>query len=166
MLASWVMTLMLVLQPQAPWSDSFAATASAIDQVVREERPLFGDDNEARAKTAALLVALAWAESRFKPNAIGRGGVRGLYQVGGHGDQSDPVRATRVALELIRESFRLCAARPVSERLAVYAGGGVSCNRASTDALSKSRWRVTKGLSLFMQHPPPRQEGEGVPSPG
>jgi hypothetical protein len=155
MLASWILSLMLVLQPQAPWSDTYSSTASAIDQAVQEEPALFSNDAEGRARTAALLVALAWAESTFKPNAVGRRGVRGLYQVGGRGDLSDPLKASRVALELIRDSFRLCGGRPVSERLAVYAAGGTSCKDPGTEALKKSRFRVMKGAWLVKQHPPP-----------
>jgi soluble lytic murein transglycosylase-like protein len=154
MLTSWILSLMMVLQPQAPWIDTYGATAAAIDQAVSEEASIFPDP-DGRAKTAALLVALAWAESTFKPTARGHGGVRGLYQIGGRGDLSDPLKASRVAIELIRESFRLCAARPVNERLAVYAAGGTSCKDPGAEALKKSRYRVWKGLSLVKERPPP-----------
>lgn len=154
MLTTWILSLMSILQPQAPWMDTYPATASAIDKAVQEQPPLFEADPDARAKTAAILVALAWAESTFKPNAAGRGGVNGLFQVGGHGDMSDPVKASRVALELVRESFRVCRARPVGERLAVYAAGGTSCSTMPASVLAKSRFRVMKGLALVKQHPP------------
>lgn len=154
MLTTWILSLMSILQPEAPWIDTYPATASAIDKAVQEQPPLFEGDPDGRAKTAAILVALAWAESTFKPNATGRGGVRGLFQVGGHGDMSDPVKASRVALELVRESFRVCKARPVGERLAVYAAGGTSCKEMPPSVLAKSRFRVMKGLALVKQHPP------------
>ncbi|HVJ89809.1 MAG TPA: transglycosylase SLT domain-containing protein, partial [Labilithrix sp.] len=127
MLTDWILSLMVTLQPEAPWKDTYSATAAAIAEVVSTQPSLFADDYEGRAKTASVLVALAWAESTFKPTAVGAHGVRGLYQVGGKGDMADPVRATRVALDLVHESFRLCRARRVEERLAVYAAGGSSC---------------------------------------
>jgi hypothetical protein len=154
MLTSWILSLMVLLQPTAPWSETYASTAAAIDQVVAEEPSLFTDDHEGRAKTAAVLVALAWFESNFKPNASSaHGKLRGLYQVGGHGDQSDPVKATRIALEMMRESFQKCRARPIPDRLAFYTGG--NCRAPSADALEKSRARVGKGLWLAKHHPPP-----------
>jgi hypothetical protein len=158
MLARWILGLMTLLQPQAPWSDTYPATAAAIERVVVDKAPIF-DGADGRAKTAALLVALAWAESSFKPNAVGHGGVRGLYQIGGHGDLSDPLKASLVAIELMRESFRLCEKRPTNERLAVYAAGGTSCKDPGDDALKKSRFRVSKGLWLFKERPPPDDAG-------
>jgi hypothetical protein len=158
MLTAWILSLMTLLQPEAPWADTYPATASAIDQAVHEQAALFPEP-DARAKTAALLVALAWAESTFKPTAVGRGGVRGLYQIGAKGKLSDPLVASRVALDLLRESFRICAARPVNERLAVYAAGGTSCKDPGAGPLAKSRYRVMKGLWLVKQRPPP-PEGE------
>lgn len=160
MLAGWILSLMIALQPEAPWRDTYEATASAIDEAVHAQPSLFTDDEEGRAKTAAVLVALAWAESTFKPNAVGRGGVRGLFQIAARGGREafDPRRASEMALELARESFRLCAGRPVGERLAVYAAGGSSCKSPPGAALAKSRYRVMKGLSLFKAHPPPSPE--------
>ena len=146
---------MLALQPEAPWKDTYQATAEAIDHAVAEQPSLFGDDPDGRAKTAAVLVALAWAESTFKPNAVGHGGVRGLYQIGGKTGMSDPLAASRTALTMIRESFRLCSARPVGERLAVYAAGGTSCKNMPEKVLAKSRFRVMKALALVKKIPPP-----------
>jgi hypothetical protein len=162
MLSGWILSLMMLLQPRAPWIGTYEATASAIDQAVQEEESLFPDEPDGRAKTAAILVALAWAESTFKPNAVGYGGVRGLYQIGGHGNLSDPLKASRVALELLRESFRLCAKRPVNERLAQFAAGGSSCKAPGEEALKKSRFRVSKGLWLVKQKPPPSDDA-GTP---
>jgi hypothetical protein len=159
MLTSWILSLMLVLQPKAPWSDTYAATASAIDQAVQEQGSVFGDDDEGRAKTAALLVSLAWFESTFRPNAVGgRGRLHGLYQTGGKAaDLNDPLKASRLALEHVRESFRLCSARPAVDRLVIYAIGGTTCKEATADALGKSRARVSKAVWL-MKHYPPQAE--------
>ncbi|AKU95646.1 hypothetical protein AKJ09_02310 [Labilithrix luteola] len=50
-------------------------------------------------KIAALLIALAWAEStrRSSRTRWAVTAVRGLYQIGGHGDLSDPRKASRTA---------------------------------------------------------------------
>jgi hypothetical protein len=160
MLTSWILSLMTLLQPEAPWVATYPATASAIEQAVREQPSLFPDDPEGPAKTAAILVALAWSESTFKPNAVGRRGVRGLYQIGAKGDLADPLVSSRLALEMVRESFRLCAKRPTNERLAIYAAGGTSCKDPPAEALAKSRFRVMKGLWLVKQRPPPTPTDE------
>ena len=56
---------------------------------------------------------------------------------------------------MVRESFRLCKARPVEERLAIYAAGGVSCKDMPEKILAKSRFRVWKALTLVKKLPPP-----------
>ncbi|AKU95673.1 hypothetical protein AKJ09_02337 [Labilithrix luteola] len=155
MLTTWILSLMMLLQPEAPWSDTYGATAAAIDQAVHEQPSLFPGEPDGVEKTAALLVSLAWAESTFKPNAVGRNGVRGLYQIGGHGDLSDPLKASRTAIEMVRDSFQRCAKRPLGERLAVYAAGGTSCKDMREETLKKSRYRVMKSLWLMKQRPPP-----------
>ena len=167
MLTAWILSLMVALQPEAPWKSTYEATAAAIDKVVQEEEPLFPDsDPLAREKTAALLVSLAWYESNFKPDAVGgHGRVRGLYQIAGHGTLSDPLRATRVAIEMMRASFQLCGARPLEDRLAFYVGGGASCRGASPASLGKSRVRVAKALWLVRHMPPPAPLAVAAPSP-
>ena len=162
MLTSWILALMIAMQPEAPWKDTYPATAAAIDLAVREQPSLFTDDEDGRAKTAAILVALAWAESTFKPNAVGAGGTSGLFQIAGRGNLTDPTKAASVALTMVRESFALCRARPVEERLAIYAAGGSSCKDMPARVLEKSRFRVWKGLSMYKKHPPPSADA-GAP---
>lgn len=148
---AWVLALMALMQPRAPWRDSYAATAAAIATIVEAERPMF-EGPRGRERTAALLVSLAWFESTFQPDALGdKGKAHGLYQVHGHGELADPVEATRVALSLVRMSFVLCRARPIEERLAWYAQGGADCSAPSADALTKSRHRVLKAMWLARQ---------------
>jgi len=150
-MVAWILALMLLVQPRAPWRASYEATAAAIAQVVEESEPLF-QGPLGRPRTAALLVSLAWFESTLKPDAMGdHGQAHGLYQVHGHGELVDPLEATRVALELVRQSFRACRARPLEERLAWYAGGGYDCSSPSSAALRKSRHRVLKGVWLARQ---------------
>src|SRR4029078_2466352 len=63
---AWVVGLMVALEPSAPWRGTYEKTAEAIARV-SESDPLFEDKGEER--TAAMLVALAWYDSRFKSNA-------------------------------------------------------------------------------------------------
>lgn len=148
---AWVLSLMIAMQPHAPWSSTYPATAQAIADVVTAEEPLFAG-SDGRERTAAVLVSLAWFESTFKPGAVGdHGRSHGLYQVQGKGELTDPVEATRAALAMVRASFRVCRARPVNEWLGWYAGGGPDCTRG----LRESRHRMARALWIFAKHPPP-----------
>ncbi len=156
MFYAWILALMVSLQPvdRTPWADTFAETALAVDQVVRDEPPLFkGVDG--RQRTAALLVSLAWFESRFRGDAEGdHGQSLGLYQISrAHAPRQEllgAASATRRALALIRTSQRVCAARPLEEQLGWYASGGSSCG-----GLTKSRHRVNLAGKLLREHPRP-----------
>lgn len=154
MFYAWILSLMVSLQPvdRTPWADTFASTALAIDQVVLEEEPLYrGPDGKER--TAALLVSLAWFESRFRVDAVGDHGQSiGLYQVSkAHAPREEllgAASATRVALGLIRESQRVCAGRALPEQLGWYASGGRACG-----GLAKSRHRMGLAAKLVREHP-------------
>ncbi len=149
-MSAWILSLMLVLQPQAPWRATYEATAAAIAATVQREEPLFAGE-QGRERTAALLVSLAWFESRFDAHALGdHGRSHGLYQIQEHGELADPADATRAALGMLRESFRVCRARPLEERLGWYAAGGPDCSRG----LRESRHRVARAMWLFRTHPP------------
>jgi hypothetical protein len=56
-MAIWLLSLMQLLVPQAPYADTFPATAAAIDKVAHEA-PLYEDDDGV-LRTAVELVALA-----------------------------------------------------------------------------------------------------------
>jgi hypothetical protein len=147
-MSAWILGLMLLMQPRAPWLATYAITSASIAEVVEAERPLF-DGAHGRERTAALLVSLAWFESTFQPDALGdKGKAHGLYQVHGHGELGEPLEATRVALAMIRQSFAICRARPLEERLAWYAQGGADCSAMSAEALKKSRHRIAKAMWL------------------
>lgn len=68
----WVLSLMLKAEPAAatsPWRSTYESTAVAIAEVA-DAWPLFaGADGVER--TAAVLVSVAWFESRFQPDAVG-----------------------------------------------------------------------------------------------
>lgn len=160
-MVTWILTLMVALQPSAPWRDTYEQTAKAIAEVVQEEVPLFGGA-DARERSAALLVAVAWAESRFDPKAVGdHGRSVGLYQIfqpnlpTREGFKRDDildhaVNATKVAHRMFRESMNVCAKRPLEERLGWYASGDGSCARG----LPESRFRMGLAARVFKQHPP------------
>ncbi|HEU4411837.1 MAG TPA: transglycosylase SLT domain-containing protein [Polyangiaceae bacterium] len=154
-MAAWVLSLLLFLQPDAPWRASYDETARAIAEAAERAEPLFpGPDG--RARTAALLVAVAYHESRFDPKAVGDGGRSfGLFQLQrGGASNFTPQVAARRSLAMIRSSRNACRDRPENERLAAYASG--RCDRG----LEASRARMRLGRSLFAGHPPrePAQE--------
>jgi len=151
---AWVLSLMVLLQPRAPWLATFHDTAAAVADVVLVEQPLF-EGAHGRERTAALLVSVAWFESTFRPDALGdHGQAHGLYQVHDHGELADAREATRTALALMRQSFRACRALPMEERLAWYAAGGAD-GCTSEAGRRASRHRVSLGMRLFAKHPPP-----------
>jgi hypothetical protein len=171
--ATWVLGLMLATQPTAPWSDTYAATAEAIADEANAH-PLAGGP----AHTAALLVAVAWYESTFKPDASGdctdggssvacsapravphsfclmqihESNLRGLGTT--RAEVMTDVRAcVRAGLRMITESLRVCRSAPARERLRWYAGGGPVCT-ATEDAKRKSAHRMALTEKLLRDHP-------------
>lgn len=125
-LASWALAAMISLQPKAPWRSTYESTAEAIAKVSTAE-PLFDDNGPHR--TAALLVSLAWHESRFKLDAASKNQWFCLYQVGREhlGDVKaathDAEVCTRAAVKLIRQSFETCKHLPKFEQLTMYVSG-------------------------------------------
>lgn len=147
-MVSWILFLMLMLQPNAPWKDTYENTAKAIAEH-SEKNPLF-DGEKGKTKTAALLVSLAWFESRFNQKAIGdKGKSFGLYQQQGMGAIADAEVATRVAIQQIKTSFRICSNRPIEEKLGWYAAGGPTCN----NGIKESRHRMLKAFWLVEKFP-------------
>jgi Transglycosylase SLT domain len=156
---TWILSLMIALQPQAPWRETYETTAKAIAGVVNDQAPLFAGD-DGREKSAALLVALSWAESRFDPKAVGdHGRSVGLYQIFGPNLPTpegfgrtdilgNQVNATKVAHRMLKQSMSLCGKYPVEERLGWYAAG--TCDKGH----SESRFRVGLAFKIFKAHPP------------
>ena len=151
---AWVVSLMVALEPSAPWRDTYEKTAEAIARV-SESDPLFEERGEER--TAALLVAIAWYESRLRPNARSANGrYVCLYQI----DKrhlpdpqkalDDPEVCTRSAMKIVRSSLERCKRRPANERLAEFMSG--SCTRG----LPESRMRSFLANKLLKEHPLPR----------
>src|SRR6478736_466487 len=111
----WVVGLMVALEPSSPWRGTYEKSAEAIARVA-ESDPLFEDHGEER--TAALLVAIAWYESRFKPNAVSANKQYVcLFQIDKR-HLSDPDKAladqetcARAAMKIIRASLQKCSAK-------------------------------------------------------
>lgn len=157
---SWVVTLMVALEPSAPWRDTYEKTAAAIARA-SEADPLFDADG-GEARTAALLVAIAWTESHLKPNAKSRNGRwYCLYQIDkGHladpkKTLDDPDLCTRTAMKLLHGSFERCKKHPLDDRLAGFVSS--SCDKG----LRESRYRMHLAKKLVKDHPVPAEPAGG-----
>jgi Transglycosylase SLT domain len=164
-LALWALSIMVYLQPAAPWLDSYPTTATALAYAA-EDAPLFKGPHGTE-QTVALLLSIAWFESRFDPSARGdHGASLGLFQIApgtagsfvAKDDLLDPALAARTALRLVRQSFAICQERPQDERLAWYTHGGPDC---SPLGVSTSRNRMLKAAWLFAHKPPPSCADDG-----
>jgi hypothetical protein len=150
---TWVVGLLAALEPNAPWSPTFEKTAEAIVKVSDAE-PLFKEQGEER--TASLLVALAWYESRLKPDARSKDGKNYcLYQIdkGALPDAKrsleDPEMCTRTAVKMLRQSLETCKSRAPDDRLAMFVSG--HCDRGGPE----SRYRMFLAKKLLKEHPAP-----------
>lgn len=164
---AWVLSLMTYLEPASPFRTTFEATANAVANAA-ERSPLPSLDAR---RTASVLVALAWFESRFQIDAKGdcsrvtklgtcaEGGVPtsfGLFQINvtnhdalavtASGLLSSPETSADAALRMMCRSFHVCRARPLEERLAWYAGGGNGCPEGGPTR--KSRHRMALAVRL------------------
>jgi Transglycosylase SLT domain len=158
---SWIIILMEALQADAPWKSSYEQTARAIASVVEAKEPIF-DGEQGREKTAALLVAVAWAESRFNPKAVGdQGKSVGLYQIfhtnlpTPEGFRQDdilghPNNATIVAYRMLRYSMNACEKVPFANRLGAYTGGTCTGEKA----VWQSKYRLNLAKKVFDEHAP------------
>jgi L,D-peptidoglycan transpeptidase YkuD (ErfK/YbiS/YcfS/YnhG family) len=147
---------MLAAQPEAPWKVSYLRTAEAIAAVVEAKEPVF-EGEDGRKKTAALLVAIAWAESRFNATAVGdQGRSVGLYQLFESNVPTpegfyrvdilgNPDNATRVAYRMVRYSLEFCGKYPALNRLGAYTGGTCTGERA----VWASQYRMKLAMHLY-----------------
>lgn len=159
---AWILGLMVILQPSAPWRDTYEATAHAI-AAASVQSPLFaGKDGPER--TAAWVVATSWFESRFQPDAVGdHGRSLCMLQIGESNLKAlgvtreamlnDLPTCLRAGLAMMKGSLAVCRSHPLDERLANYASGHGTCTNKG--GLIASRHRVGLALRLFKDHPPP-----------
>jgi hypothetical protein len=150
---AWVVGLLAALEPTAPWSNTYEKTAEAIARV-SESEPLFPVDDRGEERTATLLVAIAWYESRLKPSARSKNGRwYCLYQLDKSylpdADKalSDQEMCTRAAVKILRKSLEMCKTRMPDERLAAFMSG--QCDRGGPE----SRYRMFLAKKLLKEHP-------------
>lgn len=151
-LATWAAMVMVGLASDvSPYRGTFETTAAGIADAATEA-PLFAGDLGVE-QTIAVLLAIAWKESSFNTQAAGDCpdlpagsplctlalGARalGLFQVWKTNapplnvDVDDllgpPKHQASIALRMVKTSFRICAGRPLEERLGWYHRGGTSC---------------------------------------
>ena len=137
-LVAWVLVACTLLEPgQRP-----AVFAGYLGRVLEQEAPLYLDDDD-RHKTAAVMVALAWFESRFRLDAVGdHGRSVCAYQIH-HGSRAlldDPAECIRAGLRHVRHSMMTCPESPLS----VYARG--RCDSDEGRKLSGHRMALAKRL--------------------
>lgn len=122
-------------------ADNYAFVQAA-DAVVASEPPIF-DGPDGRQRSAALLVAVAWYESKFQLDAVGDGGRSVCAMQIFYGKRAllrDADACLRTGYRMLRASARACPSHPV----AVYARG--SCASAEGRRLSNHRMQLAKKL--------------------
>lgn len=124
-----VMKMLYTFNAPASEIRDFGEISTAIAKAATED-PIFPELEEGSEITAAMLVSLAWHESRFSRSAVGdQGRSFGLYQIqpGVHKIDSKlltlPSSASYVAIDLMRQSVKWCFKnkRPWTHMLAWYA---------------------------------------------
>jgi len=155
-----VMSMLYGLEPMGPHVPNYGEISEAIATAATED-PLFPGREDGSELTAAILVALAWHESRFHPNAVGDNGRSfGLFQIQPPTSQTKaellllPRTASYIAIDLIRKSFIACQKRTWSEALSWY----VASNGCPTHPVivRKSMERMTTAKSVFLRFFPER----------
>lgn len=157
-----VLTMMRFLQPFSLHAPQYPEIATAIATASNHD-PLFPHRKDGCERTAAILVAIAWHESRFHPNANGDNGQSlGLFQIQPPTARVDgkllllPRTASYIAIDLIRTSFQKCEQRPWGDKLVWYAASGHICidhpviNKQSRDRMATAD-RVFK--KVFPERP-------------
>lgn len=180
-IVSWVFAFIMTVAPPGPWRGEPRDETIARYRQIAEDAvavaydpgndPLFGGD-DGRARTAALMLSVAYHESGFRrdvdfgvgPNARGDSGQSWcLMQIRVGGGRTiegwsgrDLVRNRRhcfsSGLGAIRRSFIACRNNSRYELLNAYTSG--SCNRGAP----QSRDRMTSAFKWVAQHPVPHND--------
>ncbi|HVH44031.1 MAG TPA: hypothetical protein VM925_16885 [Labilithrix sp.] len=139
----FVLAAMTQLAPGRDHHELGGAIARAVDS----NQPLFVNDAD-RRRTAALLVAVAFRESTFVPDALGdKGESFCAFQIhrssGGSPALLGNVDAcARTGLMLLRTSLRVCPSYPV----AWYASGPLGCGNGRAQRISRDRMTLAAYL--------------------
>ncbi len=173
--AALVLAWMVSLEPSSPLRSSFERTAEAIARESNRS-PLPGLDELRTAAVVTSLAWFesrfrvdAEGDCLGAPDRSGAGqatgtcpkGSRprslGLLQIGvsnlaglriSRDEALDVDGNVRAGLAMARRSFRVCASRPLHERLAWYAAGGPACS-TDPDAVAKSQHRIDRAVRLY-----------------
>ena len=136
-----VLFVMAAMSSLAPGRDH-TELGGAISRVVLEERPLFRDD-EAKLRTAALIVAIAFRESSLRNDISSKTNDWCAMQIHGRPELAkDADACIRVAMTMLRESMRICPAHPI----AFYASGPGGCDNARAQRISRDRMAIAARL--------------------
>ncbi|MDB4992890.1 MAG: uncharacterized protein JWM74_322 [Myxococcaceae bacterium] len=169
-LAAWLLTAMIAWNPPAQHregekaaTERYTSMANDIAAVAldAEESPLF-EGPQGRPQTALLIAATASFESSYRKDVdtgqtkgdSGRSWCMLQVQVFGKtaekwtGDEliQDRKKCVRAGLHKMKESFTMCKALPLIDRLSAYTCG--TCR-----AEPKAEWRVKRALGWFKSHP-------------
>lgn len=167
-----VLAMMLHAEPDAvrsPWRATYDSTAAAIARASVASPLYAGDDGPGR--TAAVLVSIAWFESRFDPRAEGDRPRRADGSLGAATSfcafqinaanlgwlgvtrerlLEDVDACVAAGLRMARVSLRICRAEPPEHALDWYASGGDGCFRPPRD---EGAHRMRKAMWLFATTP-------------
>jgi hypothetical protein len=173
---TWILALMLKVEPSSPFRATFDKTAAAIARA-SDASPLFGGDHGGE-RTAALVVSVAWFEGRLNPRAEGdrtckrydgercieRGEPTSFCTMQIAESNFPALGVTReivqgsidscidAGLRMMKSSFSVCRAKPLEHRLDWYATGGEGCVAPFHD---EGVHRVRRGQWLFGAVPLP-----------
>jgi len=175
-LVSWALTAAINLA--APGSPPSLDRVADGVVTAAEENPAFAGEDGV-AQTVAVLLAIAWRESGFKVAAAGdcpglapgsrectadkRAQSLGLFQIG-RGNAGwlgvsvadltgEPVVQARIALRMVRTSFKICATRPLEERLGWFHHGHEGCSDSSA---GRARMRLAR--EILRRWPAPKEK--------
>jgi len=140
----------------------YEAITTAIANVVARERPLFRNDDD-RFRTASLVEAMAWREGslrlkvqgdcdKSKPGEPCKGKPHSFCTMQIHDTSGgtealndDPEACIKKAMDMIRESMRMCADAPI----AFYASGPGACTNTRALAISRDRVALSRRIYVF-----------------
>jgi hypothetical protein len=177
----WALAFMLAIAPPGPWrgeprEETVARYADIAADAVAvaydpDNLPLYSGKT-GRARTAALLLSVAFHESSFRkdvdlgigPNARGDSGLSWcLMQIKVAGGRTiegfagpdlvqDRKKCFTTGLAAMRRSFLACRANPATEWLSAYTSG--SCSRGA----EQSRRRIESLTTWLSRHPVPERQ--------
>lgn len=164
--ATLVLKIMNTIAPFGAHVPRYGEISEAITLAANQD-PLFPEQVDGCARTAAVLLAISYHETRWNPALMGDNGKSfGLYQIQPPTAKVsgnlllNPRDASFIAIDLVRQSMFQCRARPWQERLSWY----VASNGCPTHPVivHKSVERMMTADRIFRDLAPPPK---ALPSP-